>query len=50
MKMNSIRLLARLIVAAGVLVTPAHAQDDTKTGRGAKADAERVRSRARTVE
>ena len=36
MKMHSIRLLARLIVAAGLLVTPAHAQDIAKQGAAPK--------------
>jgi uncharacterized damage-inducible protein DinB len=36
MKMNSIRLLALLIVAAGILVTPAHAQDMPKPGAAPK--------------
>ena len=36
MKMNGIRLLALLIVAAGILVTPAHAQDMAKQASAPK--------------
>ena len=36
MKMNSMRLLGLMIVAAGLLVTPAHAQDMAKQGAAPK--------------